>query len=204
MTTALAHKRELTRLSSAKQGERVEFFYYGHGDYTGSNREATVLEVRRDGVLAVETDGDHPKYFKDREARDIFVLDEGVGDSRVRFDAAIAKIVELGIVTVPIAAVLTGEQLAKIYGEYVLSGQPASFDELTGDIVFDSPVKTNKDARFTEVDARHLCIRKGNEELDIYLNSDGTVELNNEFGDTDYYVTPVRFANEIKRFVLDK
>lgn len=146
MTTLLANKSELSSLSDAKVGDKLEFFYYGHGKHSQSYRRVEVLEINstsfgsNPGVLAFDLDHDGPRQFLDKEAREVYVLDKPEGVNEISFINARTALVNLGIVSESIVNSLNAEQLGAAYKEYFLSdlseqGVEVTFDEDRGCLV---------------------------------------------------------------------
>ena len=118
----------LEKLSDAAEGQGISFVYYGNGKNYGQLRHATVLEVLADGVLAQETNNDHPKHFKNTEAYQVEheALDASVAVAEleqihgkgVTFVDAKQMLSEAGWANEVVLDSLTTEQLVQIFGAY--------------------------------------------------------------------------------------
>jgi hypothetical protein len=65
---------ELENLSDAQEGDKLEFYYMGNGNHAYSNREVTVLEILRNGIIGSDTKFGGTKRFNDCDASDIEVV----------------------------------------------------------------------------------------------------------------------------------
>jgi len=112
-------------LSDVDAGKVVSFVYYGHGENYGQLRQATVLEILGDGILAQEKNSNHPKHFKNAEAEDVKLEED---NSQNEFETSTAKGVtfidakqmleEAGWANEVVLDSLSSEQLVEIYGAY--------------------------------------------------------------------------------------
>ena len=113
-------------LSDVDAGKVVSFVYYGHGENYGQLRQATVLEILADGVLAQEKNSSHPKHFKNVEAEDVKLEEDnsqnepeiGETTSGVTFVDAKQILSESGWANEVVLDSLTTEQLVQIFGAY--------------------------------------------------------------------------------------
>ena len=141
-TVLLKNKRELDSLCDAQVGDELEFFYYGNGANSQLSRTAKVLEILDDGILGMCHLTDGPRHFKSCEARDVFKLD-GEQSEIVDFGVARRRLVSGAYISETVAAILTGEQLAQLYKDYIADDESeVVYDSETGNISVSKIAKT--------------------------------------------------------------
>jgi hypothetical protein len=202
MLNTLATKNELLRLSEAKEGDQLQFWYKGHGENADNYRNVIVSEVLRDGIVAEDLTFGGVKNFKNNQAAEVFVLESAHCGQRVRFDDARNKLVELGIMNQWIAFILTGEQLTELYGKHVVNAK-CDFDEETGEIVLPSAedVSSEGEVVFSSVEDSVMVIQRDNQTF-VVESDKGTVSISTN-GLWQEDVTPTQLAQELSQFILD-
>jgi len=166
-------------LSDVDEGKVVSFVYYGHGENYGQLRQATVLEILADGILAQEKNSGHPKHFKNAEAEDVKMEEDTEVDfaltavetreatSGVTFMDAKQILSESGWANEIVLDSLSSEQLVEIFGAYHTVQENADADDYSyewdadnGNILIHShsnPISitaVNHDGRLKRVDFR--------------------------------------------------
>jgi hypothetical protein len=171
-------------LSDLQVGDTVEFTYYGHGEHSGTDRNVTVLELRRGGILGRDNTFDGVKHFIDHEVgfESLKIISRQPG-TRISFDKARQSLVDNDHLSNQVAYLLSAEELSEIYTRiYHPDFESFEWDEISGDIIIQTKPG---EAFFSEIsscgDGFLARIRRPdhNTALDICIGDESEVTVDN-------------------------